>query len=540
MKMTGGEAIVGAMIAQGTEILFGLPGVQNDWLYNALYDAGDAIKVIHTRHEQGAGYMALGYAMSTGKPGVYAVVPGVGLLNSSSALATAYSVNAPVFCFTGQIPSASIGRGHGQLHEVPDQLGILERLTKWATRIKSPAEAPALVTEAFRKLQTGRPRPVAVECPLDVLAATAQIESTDLPLDIRHPAVDEEVLEEAAKLLGQAKNPLIFVGSGAIGASEGICELAEQLQAPVVANNSGHGILSSRHYLSLRSPDAHTLWATADVVLAVGSRLQRPMMTWGMDDDLKIIRIDIDPEEHYRIAEPAVGLIARSEDAIPLLVKQVGKYNQVRPSRQDDLNDLRAETDSRLAALEPQLSYLKAIRDVLPDDGILVRDVTQIGYVSGVGFPTYHPRTMLGTGYQGTLGWGFATSLGAKVANPGKEVLAVCGDGGFMFTVQELATAVQHKIATVTLVFNDGAYGNVKRMQKENYGNRLIGSDLQNPDFVKLAESFGALGLRATTPDELRPALEQGFASGQPTLIEIPIGEVPSPWGAIMMPRSRG
>ncbi len=538
-QMTGGTAIVQALLAHGIDTIFGLPGAQNDWLFNALYDAGDQVRVIHTRHEQGAGYMALGAAMSTGKPNVYAVVPGVGMLNAASALATAYTVNAPVLCFTGQIPTNMIGRGIGQLHEIPDQMGILERLTKWAASIASPADAPQKVAEAFHHLQTGRPRPVALECAMDVLAATAEVGPLFVSLAETHPAVDEDKVAEAAKLLGAAKNPLIFVGSGAIGAQEAVCELAEALQAPVISNSSGHGILSSRHYLSMRPPAGHALWERADVVVALGTRLHRSLTSWGTDDQLKLIRIDIDAAEHTRTVAPDVGLVARCEDALPQLVSAVAKYNSARASRQAEFEDLQAEVDGRIAYLEPQLSYLQAIRDVLPDDGYFVRDITQLGYVSAFSLPIYEPRTYISPGYQGTLGWGYATALGVKAANPDKAVVSVCGDGGFMFTMQELATAVQHKLHTVTLVFTDGAYGNVKRMQQENYDGRVIGTALHNPDFAKLAELFGAQGLRATTPDEVRTAIEKGLTTDASTLIEVPIGEVPSPWPVVMLPHNR-
>ena len=536
---TGGQAIVNAWITHGVDTIFGLPGVQNDWLYNALYDAGDKLRVIHTRHEQGAGYMALGYAMSTGKPGVYAVVPGVGMLNAAAALATGYSVNAPLFCFTGQIPSNMIGRGFGQLHEIPDQLGILERLTRWTGHISAPAEAPVLVAQAFLHMQTGQhPGPVAIECPLDVLSATAEID--DFPvLTATAPAVDEDKIEEAAKLLGAAKNPMIFVGTGAIGAAEAVKELAQALQAPVVSNRSGHGILSSRDALAMRTPAAHQLWPQVDVVLAVGTRMQRVLSGWGTDENIKIIRIDTDPAEHSKVVPEDVAIVARSEDALPKLIQAVGKYNSVRASRIEEYDDLRAEAAERMAYLEPQLSYISAIRDVLPDDGYYVRDITQLGYVSEFAFPVYKPYTYISPGFQGTLGWGFATALGVKAAHPDKAVVSVCGDGGFMFTMPELATAVQHKLNLVTLVFADGAYGNVLRMQKENYDGRVIATALHNPDFAKMAETFGALGLRAETPAQVRGAIEQGLAADVPTIIEVPIGEVPSPWPVAFMGRNR-
>jgi acetolactate synthase-1/2/3 large subunit len=538
-KLTGGEAIVRSLLAHGVDTIFGLPGVQNDALYSALYDAGGELRLIHTRHEQGAAYMALGAALSTGGVGVFNVVPGPGLLNTTAALATAYSTNARVLCLTGQIPSASIGRGYGLLHEIPDQLGLLRSLTKWAARINAPAEAPELVANAFRQLLGGRPRPVGLEVPPDVLAASAEVDLLPAVPEVRFPPVDPEAIEHAAQLLGRARQPLIFVGGGAFEATEEVRLLAEALQAPVVSSRSGHGVLSSRHELSLRPPEAHTLWPRADVVLAVGTRLQAPLMSWGYDDDLQVIRIDIDPAEHTRIAPPAVGIVARSQDALPALLAAVERHNSARPSRREELEALRAKVAGRYAFLEPQLSFLKAIRRELPEDGFFVEEMTQVSYISRFALPVYHPRTFVSTGYQGTLGWGFATALGVKAANPERAVLSVTGDGGFMFTVQELATAVQHKIATVTVVFNDNAYGNVRRTQKERYGGRIIASELVNPDFVRLAESFGAQGLRARTPEELGAALRRGFASGGPTVIEVPVGEMPNPWPVAFLPKVR-
>ncbi len=539
-KLTGGEAIVKSLLAQGVHTLFALPGVQNDWFFNALYDAGEQIRVIHTRHEQGAAYMALGYAQSTGGVGAYSVVPGPGLLNTTAALATAYATNDKVLCLTGQIASNSIGKGYGLLHELPDQLTILRSLTKWAERINHPAEAPGLIAEAFRQMATGRPRPVGLETPPDVLAATAEVDLTVPPLTISPPPLDEDALAAAGKLLAGAKQPLIFVGSGAIPAAEAVQELAELLQAPVVSSRTGHGVLSSRHPLSLRTPAAHVLWKDADVVLAIGTRLQNPLQNWGHDAQLKLIRIDIDPTEHGRIVPPAISLVARSQEAVPALVAAVAKQVNVRASRADEMNALKAEIDERSTFLAPQLGFINAIRAELPDDGFYVEEMTQVGYVGRFALPVYQPRTFITCSYQGTLGWGFATALGVKVAHPDKPVISINGDGGFLFTVQELATAVQHKINTVTLVFSDGAFGNVQRMQKLNYDNRVIATHLRNPDFVKLAEAFGAQGLRAHTPDELRQAIRRGFAADVPTVIEIPVGEMPSPWPVSMLPRIRG
>jgi acetolactate synthase-1/2/3 large subunit len=500
-RMTGGKALVEMLRRHDVDTIFALPGVQNDALFVAFYDAGEALRVIHTRHEQGAAYMAFGYARATGKIGAYAVVPGPGLLNTTAALSTAYATNAPVLCISGQVPSDLIGRGFGLLHEIPDQLGILKSLTKWAARIDHPTQTGKLVNEAFRQLRDGRPRPVALEMPLDVMALETE---TALPARGDLPAVtapDMELIDKAAALLADAKKPLLFVGGGAVAAAEEVLAIAEMLEAPVVSYTGGRGIVSDRHHLAQSAFAGHELWRDADVVLAVGTRLHQPQVRWGVDADLKLIRIDIDPTEITRILKPSLGIVADAKPALAALYRALEHRSPRRPSRKDELEALKARTLARLAdALGPQCEYLQAIRAELPDDGIYVEDLTQVGYVGRVAFPVYHPRSYIHSGYQGTLGFGFATALGAKVGRPDLPVVSVSGDGGFMYNVQELSTAVKHGIDIVAIVFADGAYGNVRRMQKEDYGNRLIGVDLHNPNFPKMAESFGVAGVRTTTP----------------------------------------
>ena len=540
-EMTTADAIVRTLISHGIDTVFGLPGVQNDALYNAFFDHRDHIRVIHTRHEQGAAYMALGYALSTDRAGVYNVVPGPGFLNSTGALCTSYATNAKVLCLTGEIPSRFIGRGVGQLHEINDQLGVLRSLTKWSARIDSTAGAPSRTAEAIRQLNSGRPRPVGLECPWDVLATEGRVDRIPGPLPISPDPVDTEALAQAARILGHAENPMIFVGRGAMNVSEEVRQLAELLQAPVISYRTGRGVLDSRHYLSITNPSGHRLWPKVDVALALGSRMEIPQLNWGVDEDLTIVRIDADRTAHDRIAMPDLPITARTEDALPQLIPLVEKHNRQRPSLKTEMLALKKETDEKLvAALEPQAAFLRVIREELGEDGIFVEELTQVGYASRQVMPVYKPYTFISTGYQGTLGWGFPTALGVKVAHPDKPVLAIAGDGGFMFAVQELATAVQHRIGLVTLVFNDNAYGNVKRMQKEQYGNRVIASDLRNPDFVKLAESFGARGLRANTPGEMGEAIREGFAEDGPTVVEIPVGEMPDADRFKRGPRVRG
>jgi acetolactate synthase-1/2/3 large subunit len=538
-QISGGDAVVQALIAHGITSVYCLPGIQSDHLFNALFDAGDAIKVVHTRHEQGAAYMALGAALATGRPQVYSVVPGPGLLNSTAALATAYSTSAPVLALSGQIPSKFIGKGHGMLHEIPDQLGILKTLTKWATRIEKPQDAPGLVAQAFQYMQSGRPQPAGLEIAPDVLQARADVDPA-APLAPIPQALDDDAIERAARLLEQAERPLIFVGGGALGAAPEVRALAERLGAPVATYRRGKGVMDDRHPLAQVLTGGHALWATADVVLAVGTRLQWPTAVWGTDDKLKIIKIDADPAEIERIATPEIGLVGDAAEVVARLNDHLRHLTGPRPDRVAASRAVKEQIAKKVSVLEPQGAYCRAIRDVLPDNGVLVEELTQVAYASRLLYEARHPRSFITSGYQGTLGWGVATGLGVKHALGDVPVVSINGDGGFMFTVQELATAVRHRIPLVTVVFNDAAYGNVRRMQIDVHGNRVIGTDLANPDFVKLGESFGILSQRAANPEALRGALDKALAANEPALIEVPVGDMPFPWPYIELPRVRG
>jgi acetolactate synthase-1/2/3 large subunit len=537
--MTTGEATVAALVAHGIDTVYALPGVHNDYLFDALFKAGDDIRTVHARHEQGAAYMALGAALATGKPQIYTVVPGPGLLNSGAALLTAYGMNAQVLGLIGQIAQAAIGRGLGHLHEIRDQAGIISRLVDFSARIGEPGQAPGLVAEAFRAMASGRPGPAVLECAIDVWGRSAPVAAIAPPLPLSQPPIDEEVVAAAAKRLKAAKRPLIVAGGGAQGASAEVTELSRLLQAPVLAYRRGRGVLDSRDPLSVTMPLGRELWGEADVVLGVGTRLFNAFTQWGLDKDLAVIRIDADPEEAERFARPAVSLTG---DAAPILRALLAALSgHERPSRRAEMEERQAKTRARLDKLKPQIGFLDAIRAELPEDGIFVDEVTQVGFAARLLLPVYQPRTFLSPGYQDNLGWGFATALGAQHARPDVPVLAISGDGGFLFTSNELATAMRHRIPLTVVVFNDGAFGNVRRIQEESYGNRVIASDLANPDFVRYAQSFGAEAERARDPKELRAALKRAFKRRDaPTLIEVPVGPMPSPWEFLHMPRIRG
>mgnify|MGYP001275258964 CR=1 FL=1 len=539
-RMTGGAAMVEGLLRNGVDTLFALPGVQLNHFFDAVYDKRNAIRVLNARHEQGAAYMAFGYAIATGRVGAFAVVPGPGILNTTAALSTAYGCSQPVLAITGQINAAAIDRGFGLLHEIRDQPGTLASVNKWVHRIDHPVDAPAAMDEAFRHLQGGRPRPVTVEMAMDMMGLESLVPAPEAAVEVRPPEADPDLIAAAAKMLGAAKAPMIFVGSGAYHAAAEVRALAEMLQAPVVAYQNGRGILDERHYLAQVHPAGNALWAECDVALSIGCRLQPERMYWGIDDDLKVIHVDIDPTELTRVMAPTIGIVGDSALVTAALVDAVPAHNPRRASREDELTALKASTHQHLVdGLGPQMAFLEVIRDELPEDGFFVDEFTQVGYVARVGFPVYRPRTMVTPGYQGTLGYGFATALGVAAAHPDKKVISVNGDGGFMYTMPELASAVHHNLDIVAIVFADGHYGNVRRQQKLEHDGKVIASDLTNPDFVKLAESFGALGLRADGPEGLRAALKQAFKQRGPAIIEVPVGEFTEPWPFIRPPASR-
>jgi len=534
------QTVLSMLEVNGIDTLFCLPGVQNDPFFDALYDRTNAIRPIHARHEQACAYMALGYAMATGKPSAYVVVPGPGFLNTTAALATAYAVNAPVLALTGQIQQSMIGRNVGLLHELPDQLAIMRGLTKWAERIPSPSAAPGLVNEAFRRLLSGRQRPVALECAMDTWARRAPVELIGTAAVADPCPVDEDAVERAARLLGSAGHPMIVVGGGAQGAGEYVQRIAELLDAPVMTGRMGQGVIDGRHPLSITAPAGYRFWGEADVVLAVGTRLQPQQQNWGLDDTLKIIRIDADSEELDRQRKPEIGIVGDATATLKLLADRLEKHARKHSGRAAHVAAIKAAATKTIhETLAPQIAYLEAIRKALPDDGILVDELTQIGYAARFAWPSYGPRTFLSPGYQGTLGWGYATSLGAKVARPDTAVVSISGDGGFMFTAMEMATAAQHGIGVVAVVFSDGAFGNVRRIQQQSFNNRTIATDLRNPDFVKLAQSFGIDAVRVTSPEELGAAISRGIARGAPLLIDCPVGQFPDPWPLVTLPRNR-
>jgi len=529
---SGGEAIVSGLVAHGVDTVFGLPGAQIYGLFDAFQQA--QLKVIGARHEQACGYMAYGYARSTGRPGVFSVVPGPGVLNVGAALLTAFGSNEPVLCLTGQVPTQYLGKGRGHLHEMPDQLATLRTFVKWADRIEYPDAAPTLVSRAFQEMLSGRRGPVALEMPWDVFTQRAEVAAAKTFDPFPAPQPDAARVKAAAGLITESKTPMIFVGSGAIHARDEILELAELIDAPVVAFRSGRGIVSNAHELGLTMAAAYRLWPTTDLMIGIGTRMELATMTrWPFRPaGLKSVRIDIDPSEIRRFT-PDAAVISDARTGTSELLAAVRRKGYAKTSgRRGAIREASASALREIQKVQPQMAYLNILREVLPHNAIVTDELSQVGFASWYGFPVYEPRTFISSGYQGTLGSGFPTALGAKVAHPDRPVVAITGDGGFMFGVQELSTAVQFGIGVVTLVFNNNAYGNVRRDQRTRFDGRVVAADLVNPDFVKLAESFGVAASRVTAPDHFKPALEKALAHGGPSLIavEVPRDSEVTPW----------
>ena len=532
MDLTGGEALVQQLVLEGAKQVFGVPGVQLDWAVDALRKAENALGFLVPRHEQATSYMADGAARTSGRPAVCMVVPGPGVLNASAGLATAYACSSRVLCIAGHIHSEGIGRGYGLLHEIKDQGVVLDQVTKWRGQARTPAEVPGLVRRAYREMSAGRPGPVALEVPHDVLSARGEVELIDPPAgEDGRLAPDQAQVRRIAAVLAGAAFPVIYAGGGILaesGAVAGIAcaalqRLAERLGCPVVMSENGRGALSDRHPLAFSTLAGRALLPHADVLLVVGSRFMEtrgPYPAWDAKTPTYIyVNADIDASTEPRVP----GLFVHADAGLTLaaLADEV-------PTA------LREWAQAQIDAVEPQAAFVRALRSAIPEDGVFVNELTQVGYFARVAYPVYAPHTIIGPGYQGTLGYGFPTGLGIAAANRGRPVVSITGDGGFGWTLQELATAARYRLGHVTVVFADGHFANVRGLQREQFGQAYC-SELHNPDFVALAASFGVPGAKVEDAAGLEGALKSAIAGGGPALIEVETREMPSPWGLLRL-----
>lgn len=529
-RMTGGQALAKSLVVEGVDTIFGLPGDQLMHALDALFDEQEHIRFVTTRHEQATTFMADGYARSSGRPGVAMVVPGVGVYNAAAGLATAYATCSPLLLVAGQVNRDGIGKRRGLLHDTHDQLEIVRPVTKWAKRVLEAEDVPRSVQAAFEQLRRPPARPVEIEIPPEALAEFAELDLCD-PLRPKAHAGDPDRLAQAARWLAEARRPLLYAGGGVVlgDASRAFTQLVEKLEAAAVTSREGKGAISARHTHAVGTAwvnrRLHPTIQDADVILAVGTRLHNS----GADPGQRVIHIDANPEEPGTHFPGAYGIVGDARLALEALLAELDGLSP-RASRASELQAVRAGVEAELRKVGPQAELADTLRAALPEETIVVPGTTTVGYMCHMLFPVYEPRTYLSSSYMGTLGFAFPTALGAKVARPERPVVSLIGDGGFLFAASELATAVQHDIAVVTVVFNDGAYGNSNRDQRERFGGREIGTLLRNPDFALLARSFGADGTRIEGPQQLGGALREALAGGRPALIECPMDRLPSPF----------
>jgi acetolactate synthase-1/2/3 large subunit len=531
VQMTGGHAVVQQLLAEGVDTVFAVPGMQVMHIYDGFLEA-PGINLITCRHEQTAVFAADGYARTRGLPGVALVVPGPGAYNAGAAMATAMAGNSPVLLLSGQIASHELYGERGSLHEINDQLEFMAPVTKWRQRTNSADDIPGLIHEAFKQLKTGRPQPVEVEIPHDYLGQSRDFDFMERE-EYPRPAVLVDHVSSAAALLANSVRPLMWVGDGVIraGASGELEQLATVLGAPVLHSRDAQGALPDTHPLAFEVPSpgygdpaTEELLTAADVILIVGSRFAKSETTrWDIAGNQQIIHIDIDPTIPGESYDPAVSIVGDARVAISALIAAL----ENRAFRSDWDPELLAEVHVRRreqlrSRFPDQVAMFEKLRTRLPADTVMVGGVTVGTRWMRSAFDILQPGTLTSASYMTTLGYAFPLALGAKAGSPDRTVIALCGDGGFSYAMGDLATAVQHGINLVTLLFNNGKFGASQNDQVNGrFGGRVIGTDLVNPDFVGLAESFGAVGMRVNRLDQLPDAITDATTAGQPVLIDV-------------------
>jgi len=536
-NMTGGQAVVAALQKQGVSVVFGMPGVHNLALYDALCDAPDIQHVV-VRHEQAAGFAADGYARATGRPGVAITTAGPGATNALTAVAEAWSDSSPVVLIASHIESPFVEQERGFGHELRGQLDVFQTATRFRARPMQVREISPSIAEAFAQAQTGRPRPVLVQIPQDVLNDSADVDPVE-PLPLQRQAGDPTMVRSAAQMLARATSPAILAGVGVhrAGAHVELLSLAELLNAPVFTTALGKGAIPEDHPLAIGNrwtgeAELTKLLSESDVLLAVGTRFgAADTNQWKLPLPSAIIHVDADADELNRNVPAEMAIAGDAKTVLSQLLRELDgllKTSNGRPNPQTALVELRQRLDDAAASAWPEpIQLLRDLRAGLERDAIVFCD-SLIQYWAARHFPVYAPRSMHLPWTYGTLGSSLPMAIGAKVAFPNRQVVTLCGDGALMFTLPELATAVQAGANIVIVVCNDRGYGAMRLHQRRRFG-RFIASDLVTPDFVAVARAFGAGGLRIESPYELAPALASALADNRPFLIDVPLA-LDLPW----------
>ena len=527
-EMTGGQAVVATLQTEAINIVFGIPGTYNLHVYDALH-ATPSMRHILARHEGGAAMMADGYARASGKPGVCLTIAGPGATNALTGLVTAHAESSPVMMVTTEIGKHLIGLDKGMSHEIKGQLDIFRAALVSAVRADTVSAIPQAIHRAIATIRCDRPRPAYVEIPCDVLATRGDTEPGS-PLSVEKPSGNPATIEAAARLLERAERPLIFSGLGTLrsDASTELCQVAEALQCPVITTANGKGSLPEDNPLALgagvgRNPVLTDALAEADVVLAVGTSFDGwSMQGWTLKIPGRIIRIDIAAEQLNKNYPAALAIhgdakLSLMRLAVALSPRPQGNDNYVRK--------LKASADVARSAVEARGDagpiVVRQLREALPRNAIITVDLTMVLQWIVWNFEIYEPNTLLLPWNSGTLGFALPAALGAQVACPERTVVALVGDGGFLFTGQELATATQHNLPVVTIVFNNRAHGSIKKQQISGYNGRYLGVDLDGPDFAAFAQALGVRGKRITVLETLGDHVREALEDGAPVLLEV-------------------
>ena len=519
------------LAAYGVDTVFGMAGTMTLELYRGIARTG--MRHVQCRNEQGASFMADGYARATGKPGVCTIIGGPGVTNAATGIAQAYSDSQPMLVLSGASPAPSQGMGWGALHELSDQAAVTAPFTAFSVMVRYPEELPELIARAYAVFRSSRPRPVHLSLPRDVLPTSVQGNWSVRRVPNR-PLPEAGAIEEAAERLSKAQRPLIFVGGGAAGTRKALTEIAERLGAPVLTSNAGKGILPDSHPLSLscsvlQEASQHAL-ADADVVLLVGSEVAPgDHFLPQLDISGDLIRIDIDPTEltaRYAAAVPVLGDASAALTALSAALANRRVASQ-RAEGEERAKAIRKQNAAKLTDLEKLHSRVwQILRPVLPADTIIMGDPTQLVYTGTFAMPMEVERSWYYSGNYCALGYAVPMAVGARIGAPDRPVIAVAGDGGVMFTVNELATAAEERLALPVIVWNnDALQAIVEGMDAQKIPR--IGVEPKSPDFVRLAESLGCRATRTTGAEHLARSVREALDADRPTLIEV---REDSPW----------
>lgn len=540
-RLSGGQALARALRAEGVEVVFGIIGTHNVDLFDPLYEIPE-LRVVAARHEGNAGFMADGYARASGRIAACLVVPGPGVTNLMTALGQAYLDSVPILAIAGQNPTERIDRRLEEFHELHGQQSVVRSVTASAERLPRPADAPAMVRAAMRLMRSQRPQPTFVEVPLDVAAAVEEVEELPPTEGMPpRPRGDRTAVRRSVELLRRSQRPLIFAGGGVISAEAGpaLREVARLLGAPVIMTVHGRGTVADDDPLSLGGGWSNLdvfdrFLSQADACLAVGTNFETVTdASRGRKLPGALVHVDLDPTAIGRHRPAEVGIVG---DAL-LVLEQMRAELSTTPPRAAwcDVEAARGEKRAGLARVAgPVIELLDGLRSALPRDAIVADDLCLPGYWSPLALEVFEPRTLLHPGMFGTLGYALPAAIGAQIGRPDRLAVALCGDGGFLFSGQELATAVQQRVNLIAVVFNDSAYGALKLYQDRLRRGRRVGVDLHSPDFARLAEAYGAHGTRLRTSDELARAVADAVQRGGVNVIECPLAgevlQVPPPW----------